>query len=260
MRPKPTKVIRDRSGRLLVERFSPRRRAEHWLGIISFVTLVVTGFPQKLRGTSSAWLLDALGGLDMARFIHRVSGIIFGGHMAIHLGVMAVGLLMGSMRWSMLPVPQDLRDAWGTLGYYLGFKPRAPDLPKFDYRQKFEYIGLILGGFVMIVSGLVLMFPTLVERFLPGAFIPAAHEMHSNEAMLALLVLAVWHIYGAVLSPEVFPLDTTVFTGYLTVEELHERHALEYKRLFPHGVEELEKQVPHPPAPEPAVPPVPRIA
>ena len=53
--------------------------------------------------------------------------------------------------------------------------------------------------------------------------------------MLAFLVLVIWHIYGAVLSPEVFPIDRSIITGYVSAEELEEHHAQEYDRLFPHG-------------------------
>lgn len=46
----------------------------------------------------------------------------------------------------------------------------------------------------MVVSGIVLLFPITVAYWIPGAFIPAALVAHSSEAVLALLVLVVWHI------------------------------------------------------------------
>ena len=87
----------------------------------------------------------------------------------------------------------------------------------------------------MVASGVVLMYPMLLAQFLPASLIPAAQVAHSNEAMLAFLVLVIWHIYGAVLSPEVFPIDRSIITGYVSAEELEEHHALEYDRLFPNG-------------------------
>lgn len=231
------KIVKKRDGTVLIERFSPIRRVEHLLVIVAFVVLVVTGFPQKFQGTWSAWLLGAMGGLDSARFVHRAAGVLFSIEAVVHLAAIVVGTVAGRMRLTLMPTPQDLRDAWGNLRYFLGFQPEQPQFPKFDYRQKFEYMGIILGGLVMVGSGLVLMFPALVATWLPGTVIPAARLAHSSEAMLAFLVLVVWHVYGSNLAPEVFPLDPSIFTGYLTEEELRERHALEYKRLFPKGKE-----------------------
>lgn len=229
-------IIRTPKGQILVKRFSLVRRIEHLLAIVTFVALIVTGFPQKFDTSSFGHsLLGLFGGLDNARFVHRLFGVIFCLHAGTHIMVVIVGALVGRMRLSLLPVVQDLRDAWQNLRYYMGYRQTPPPLPKFDYRQKFEYIGLVLGGLVMVFSGLVLMYPMVVAAWLPASLVPAAQVAHSNEAMLAFLVLVIWHIYGAVLSPEVFPLDRSMVTGYITAEELHHHHAVEYDRLFPQG-------------------------
>jgi formate dehydrogenase subunit gamma len=230
------RIIKKEDGSVHVERFSPLRRVEHVVAIVTFVTLVVTGFPQRFVEAGWArWLIQAFGGLETARFVHRCAGVVFTAHAVLHIGAIVVGTLSKRMRLTMLPTPRDISDAWQTLRFYLGKREDKPAYPKFDYRQKFEYLGLVLGGLVMISTGLVLMYPAAVATLLPGQVIPASQLAHSNEAMLALLVLVIWHIYGASLSPEVFPLDTTIFTGYLSAEELRERHELEYARLFPEG-------------------------
>lgn len=231
---KDTKVLVLSDGRMFVQRFTPFRRFEHFSVIVVFVVLVLTGFPQKFYESSfAAPVLALFGGLDTARVVHRVAGIAFCLQVALHLGGLIVGLGTGRMRPSLLPVPQDLRDAWANLAFCFGYLEHPPKFPKFDYRQKFEYVGILLGGMVMILSGLALLFPAQTASLLPGQVIPAARVTHSNEAMLALLVLMIWHVYGSHLSPEVFPMDRSIFTGYLTLDELRERHALEYERLFP---------------------------
>lgn len=231
-----TKILKRSDGVVFVQRFSPVRRAEHVLVVVTFAVLVLTGFPQKFYDAAwAAWLLRALGGLDHARFLHRMAGFVFTFHALAHLLAFVVGLVTRRMRPTLVPIPQDLRDAAGSMAWYLGYREHPPRLPKFDYRQKFEYLGMVLGGLVMVASGLILIYPGPTAQWLAGQVIPAARTAHSNEAMLAFLVLVVWHAYGAVFSPEVFPLDRSILTGYLTAEELKERHALEYERLFPPG-------------------------
>lgn len=240
------KIKRLPDGRILVERFTPVRRVEHLLTIATVGLLFLTGLPQKFDGPVAAWFLSLFGGLDDARMVHRVAGIVLSVHAVIHLATIAAGILMGVMRLSLLPTLQDLRDARQNLLYYLGFRKEPAQLPKFDYRQKFEYIGMVFGGLVMVVSGIVLLFPQWVASVVPGELVPAMRVMHTNEAVLAFLVLLVWHLYGSHLSPDVFPMDKSIFTGYVTLDYLEHHHHLEYLRLFPQGF----------PRPEaPAVPP-----
>jgi hypothetical protein len=72
----------------------------------------------------------------------------------------------------------------------------------------------------------------MVTRFLPGQVIPAAQVAHSYEGLMAFLVVIVWHIYNAHLNPDVFPFDTTIFTGRISRERMRHEHALEYERLL----------------------------
>ncbi|OFZ17780.1 MAG: hypothetical protein A2X94_04230 [Bdellovibrionales bacterium GWB1_55_8] len=228
-----TKIVRRRDGTVLVERFSPFRRVEHLMVIIVFVLLVLTGFPQKFyESTWATSTLNFFGGLDRARTVHRVAGMVFAFQAIFHIAVIMIGTLTKKMRLTLLPTPQDLRDVFATMSYYFGYRKEHPRYPKFDYRQKFEYLGMVLGGMVMVFTGLVLLYPGLTASIMPGQIIPAARIMHSSEALLALSVLIVWHVYGSHLSPEVFPMDTSIFTGYMTEEELAERHSLEYEHVF----------------------------
>ena len=83
----------------------------------------------------------------------------------------------------------------------------------------------------MMVTGFILYFPTLFARFLTGEVIPAAQVAHSNEGLLAFLVVILWHIYNAHLSPDVFPFDASIFTGRISEERMEQEHPLEYARV-----------------------------
>ena len=250
------KLFRDKNGVLSVERFPLWRRIEHALAIGTFATLVLTGFPQKFY--QSGWassVIGALGGLADVRTIHRAAGIAFTVMLSLHVLAIVVGAITKRMRMSLVPVPQDMRDAWQNLRYYFGLREQPPKMPKFDYRQKFEYVGMVLGSVVMALTGLFLMWPVLVSSVLGGEAIAASRLAHSSEAVLALLVLIIWHAYSAVFAPDVFPLDTTIFTGKMTVEELKHRHTLEYERLFPEGDPEQVAAAATTPDAKPTAPP-----
>jgi cytochrome b subunit of formate dehydrogenase len=130
-----------------------------------------------------------------------------------------------------VPTRQDFVDAIVTLKYYLGMSDLKAKFGRFDYRQKFEYWGLVFGAIIVIVTGAVLLFPMFVARFLPGDLIPAAKLAHGNEALMAFLVVIVWHIYNAHLSPDVFPFDTAIFTGKVSRERMEHEHPLEWAEI-----------------------------
>jgi len=233
---KGVKLSRDKDGRLCIERFALWRRVEHIVTILVFTALVLTGFPQKFYDTAwAASLLELFGGLDQARVIHRVAGIAMAVQLVIHISVFLVGVLTRRMRMSLVPTPQDLRDAWQNLRFYFGLREKQPPMPKFDYRQKFEYIGMVMGTLVMVATGVILMWPVESGGVIGGEALAASRIAHSNEAVLALLVIVVWHIYSSVLAPDVFPLDKSMFTGTMTVDELKHHHRREYDRIFPAG-------------------------
>lgn len=216
-----------------VVRFSPWMRIQHLLTILTFVALLVTGMPQKwpyLEG--SRWVIEAMGGLYATRWIHRAAGVFFTVMAAAHLGTVIGGLLLGRLKPSMLFSKRDFLDAIDSLNYFLGRADEPPRFGRFDYRQKFEYWGLIFGSFIMVFSGFVLLYPIEVSRYLLASLIPAAKVMHSNEALLALLIVLVWHLYDAIFNPDVFPFDSSIFTGKISVERLKHEHRLEYEELF----------------------------
>lgn len=212
-------------------RFSMRQRVEHAAVMTLFVVLALTGLPQKYFTAAWAqWLLAIFGGVDSARWIHRAAGLAFTAFVVVHLGRMIVDAATGRVPLSLVPSKQDFLDAIATLKYYLGLSDAQARFGRFDYRQKFEYWGLVMGGVIMAGSGMVLYLPVLVTQVLPGVIIPISLVAHSYEGLMATLVVVVWHIYNAHLNPDVFPFDTTIFTGKISIDRMKHEHPLEYEQ------------------------------
>jgi cytochrome b subunit of formate dehydrogenase len=216
-----------------VVRFSFWARFQHAAIILLFGLLLLTGMPQKWPyAEASRWVIEHLGGIFVTRWLHRAAGVAFSALLVAHLAIAIAGVLSRRTQPSMLLSRKDFRDAIDNLRYYVGYAETPPPFGRFDYRQKFEYWGLIFGALIMAASGFILFFPILLSRVLPAELIPAAKVMHSAEAMLAFLIILIWHMAGAHLTPESFPMDTSIFTGKIRKDKLRREHPLEYDDLF----------------------------
>lgn len=215
-----------------VRRFSNYRIVEHQLNMTAFAILIITGLSQKFHNYNlSQWVIINLGGVDSVRLIHRYAGVFFSVLTIFHIVVGSAGVIFRKWPASMVINKKDFTDAIENIRYYFGTTDQPARCDRYDYKQKFEYWGVVVGGLLMMVTGLILWFPTTIVKYLPGELIPAAKAAHTNEALLAFLVIIVWHLYNAIFSPEVFPLDTSIFTGKISVERMKHEHPLEYERI-----------------------------
>ena len=216
----------------MVPRFSRRERSEHLLSALSFTLLCVTGLPQTAPTNAFAqWLIGLFGGIESTRFIHRVAGFLFVGLFLMHVATAIMNAIRKRRMPVMVPSVQDFHDTAATIKHFLWKTPR-PKTGKFDFSEKFEYWGMVMGGTLMCVTGVVLVWPDLVSQLVPGVFIAMFRTLHGLEATFAVMVVVLWHSYGVILRPEVFPIDTSIFTGQISVERLEEEHGLEYDKLI----------------------------
>ena len=223
-------------------RFSLSQRLEHLMTMVCFGALLLTGLPQKFSDASiSIRVVNSLGGIDNVRLIHRMFATVFIFSAFYHVGAIGLSVIRGKFNPSMAPTLRDFADALVMLRYSVGLTNSKPLFGRYDYRQKFEYWGIVYGGIIMIVSGLTLWFPTYITRILPGEVVPAAKEMHAGEALLALLVIVTWHMYSVLLSPSHFPGDWSIFTGKISHEKIKEEHPLEYMSLVGIDLEALDE-------------------
>jgi cytochrome b subunit of formate dehydrogenase len=208
-------------------RLTLETRILHILLLTTFILLVITGF--ALRYSHTAWaqaIVERLGGWEMRTHIHHISGITMVGIGFYH----AFRYFIFRNNFSrMLPRMKDLQDFWGYIKHNLG----AGDFPRqdhFDWKQKFEYWGVVWGTLIMGLTGFLLMFPFLAMKYIPYAWLNLAAEIHFYEALLATLVVFIWHFYNVHLNLE-FPMQTSFISGDISEEMMKKEHALEYDRL-----------------------------
>jgi cytochrome b subunit of formate dehydrogenase len=235
-----------------VRRFSPVHVRVHVVVVVTFLVLAATGLPLKFHAAGWAQMLsDALGGIEFMRFLHRIAAIATFGYGLFHVGHLAYraaitrehGLFWGPM--SLVPRPADVADLFRNLRYflYLGDRPR---LDRWSYWEKFDYFAVFWGIPIIGISGLVLWFPELVTRWLPGWVLNAGYVVHSDEALLAVGFIFVFHFFHTHLRPESFPMDPVIFTGAMPLARFREERPLEYDRLVAAG--ELESRIVPPPS------------
>src|SRR5205823_12304335 len=105
----------------------------------------------------------------------------------------------------------------------------------FTYWEKFDYWAVLWGTAIMGAAGLVLWFPVVASRILPGWMFNVALFVHGAEASLAIGFIFVVHFFNGHLRPGKFPMDLVIFTGTLSAAELRQERAAQYERLASGG-------------------------
>jgi len=230
-----------------VRRFNLYRIIEHILLIMLFVVLATTGLVQKFHDLSlSRSIIIGLGGIDSVRHIHHIAGGFFVVLTVQHILVVFTGIIFCKWPPSMLVTYKDVLDALHNVRYYMGLLDSPAMCGRYTYKEKFVYWLILLVGIQMIFTGLFLWFPVGMTKYISGQIIPVSKIIHANDAMLIFLLIAVWHIYDNVLNPEVFPLNKSIFTGYIKKRRMEEGYPLELKELTGAGNEEAPEPGPDP--------------
>jgi cytochrome b subunit of formate dehydrogenase len=205
-------------------RFPLARRIEHWVMMLSFVTLGLTGIPQKFSTSGiSIAVIGALGGIEVLRTIHHTAAIVMMLGSVWHMLVMGYSVFVLRDKMTMLPSLQDAKDGLQALLYNLGFAKTYPQMGRYTFEEKMEYWAFVWGAAVMTITGFFMWNPITATRFLPGEFVPAAKAAHGGEAVLAVLAIIIWHMYGV----HIKRFNKAMFNGHQSEEEMLHEHPLE---------------------------------
>lgn len=240
-----------------IRRFSTFHKIQHFFLAASFLGLGFTGMPQKYYTADWAQsMIDFMGGPIGATKWHHISAIIMIIVFLSHcLEVIYVawenraavrdqntGKFSWKIFWkkffgpdSLVPNLQDFRDLKENFLWFFGKRKTMPQFDRWTYWEKFDYIAVFWGMFIIGLSGLVLWFPVWATNFLPGWMVNLATFLHSDEALLALGFIFMFHFFHTHFRANKFPMDMVIFSGNLTEEEMKLERTPWYNRLKASG-------------------------
>ena len=198
-----------------VERMNLNFRIAHWLVVVSFPVLVITGF--ALKFPESWWARPML--IWETRFafrgtLHRVAAVVLLAGLAYHILDLILVRRDRTLLISMKPGLDDLQFLRDTLVFNLGLSQTRPNYSGCaTYVEKIEYWAFVWGTCVMASTGFLLWFNSFALRHFPKWVTDASTALHYYEAILATLSILIWHMYTVVFDPEVYPMDPSWITG-----------------------------------------------
>jgi thiosulfate reductase cytochrome b subunit len=176
-------------------------RVTHWINALAMFVMIASGwqiynasplfpfvFPPAI--TLGGWLAGALLWHFAAMWLLAVNGLVY----------VALGLLTGRFRRKLVPIRpgEVLADAKAALTGKLAHD----DLSVYNAVQKLLYVGVILAGIVIVLSGLAIWKPVQLQELTAvfGGY-DAARYVHFF-AMAAIVGFLVVHVIMAVLVPK----------------------------------------------------------
>ncbi len=220
-------------GHSLYLRMTVNERIQHFLLLISFFTLVITGFALRFP---EAWWVRHLrelipGFFELRSLLHRIAAVVMVVDSIYHILYLSFTERGKQLFKDLLPNIKDVKDAIGVMKYNLGFSPVKPKLDRFSYVEKFEYWALVWGTIVMTLTGIIMWFENTFIGIFTKLGYDIARTIHYFEAWLAFLAIIFWHFYFVIFNPDVYPMSLAWIKGYLTEEEMADEHPLELERI-----------------------------
>lgn len=175
-------IAEGRSNRTVL-RFGFFERANHWMTALSFIGLALTGLVIAYGET----LLLPFGD----DFLGDVGWLATWGHV-MFFPAFTLGILFMALRWTWGNLPDRYDGTWlARAGGFFSDDPDNPPARKFNAGQKLIFWAALIGGFIMVATGVTLMFPFYWLDIEGMSWAMLTH------AIVAVLLIAVFigHIY-----------------------------------------------------------------
>jgi len=219
-------------------RMSKNERIQHFLLLISFIVLVITGFWLKFpEAWWVKWIVYIIGenAFEARSIIHRVASVVLIVASVYHLVYISFSNKGRKLVMDFLPRKSDISEFTGSMKYLVGKSDVKPRFGRFSYIEKMEYWAVVWGTVIMGLTGFVLWFKDFFFKYISNTGMDIATAIHYYEAILASLAILVWHFYFIFMNPDVAPMNKAWLSGYLTKEEMEHEHPRELEEI-----EELE--------------------
>lgn len=231
--PKNPNITPDRVQGNYITRFDIHQRIQHYLLFISFIILAITGL---LRGFPEwytfQWFTTLFGGPAVLRIVHDLAALVMVIDSVYHILYVAYGILVKKkMPIAMVPSLKDLKDLLQTFLWIFGQRKHEPDYEHFQYGQKIDYWAIFWGMPVMVISGIIMMFPAFFGQYLAGQWWGVIVTAHRDEAILATGFILIVHMYYGHLASSAFPVNTVMFTGRMLKSKYREWFKREYVQI-----------------------------
>ncbi len=197
---------------------------QHTVLAISFSVLVVTGF--SLRFYDAWWakmIFGHEGGAAVRGLIHRGAAIVMTLGSIWHLFYLFT--LRGRIFFKDMSLGVlDAKQFYGMMLYNLGRSDRHPQMRRFSFVEKAEYWALIWGTIVMAITGFAMWFEPYIVAHMGKGVLEVFLVIHYYEAWLAFLAILVWHMYGVIFNPHLYPMNPSWLTGKMPKDMFEIEH------------------------------------
>jgi len=235
-------------------RMNLAERIQHFVLIITFFVLIVTGLPLIFSEIKFLnWIFSPQRSFYIRGILHRIAAVALILNLIWHI-LYTVFTSRGRNNFKeMIPKFRDFKDAfeifWHHAGltrflyrqgilkkffashpYWLFEKP--PKYGRYNFIEKFEYWAVGWGSVVMIISGFFMWRVELSLSIFPLWVHNIFIIVHGYEAILAFLAVIIWHMYNVHFNPESFPMSKIWLNGKITGKELRTLHPLEYEKIL----------------------------
>lgn len=224
-----------------IVRFSIFDRLFHVGIMVTFLTQAVTGMGRLLYTT--AWgkgVVNLFGGYEGATTVHNTVGILMIIGFVIH-----IAYVLAKVEWkswhrslfdadSLVPRWADAVHLGQKIRWFFGLGP-PPAFDRWTYWEKFDYWAVFWGLPLLGVTGVLLMYPQVTSRIVPGWVLNVLLLFHRAEALLAMLYIFIIHFTIGHLRRGMFPMNECMFAGSVELEEEAKEKPLWIARLQEEG-------------------------